>query len=169
MARSKKETRINTLLKIKNMKNTFTVGQIVRFKNYKRKPDDKEAYFIVIQEEDQNNQLVLFTINTNRFYNAGETIIPEFPHEDLRFVDLKYSDLLHEKIITQDTTSFEVGSGTATAFIGEDAYIEFEEKDGYLLSKKEFEFFSHSQYPIRGHLFILIDYKNMDDEKYNIV
>lgn len=169
MARSKKETRINTLLKIKNMKNTFTVGQIVRFKNYKRKPDDKEAYFIVIQEEDENNQLVLFTINTNRFYNAGETIIPEFPHEDLRFVDLKYSDLLHEKIITQDTTSFEVGSGTATAFIGEDAFIEFEEKDGYLLSKKEFEFFSHSQYPIRGHLFILIDYKNMDDEKYNIV
>ncbi len=169
MARSKKETRINTLLKIKNMKNTFTVGQIVRFKNYKRKPEDKEAYFIVIQEEDENNQLVLFTINTNRFYNAGETIIPEFPHEDLRFVDLKYSDLLHEKIITQDTTSFEVGSGTATAFIGEDAFIAFEEKDGYLLSKKEFEFFSHSQYPIRGHLFILIDYKNMDDEKYNIV
>ena len=169
MARSKKETRINTLLKIKNMKNTFTVGQIVRFKNYKRKPDDKEAYFIVIQEEDENNQLVLFTINTNKFYNAGETIIPEFPQEDLRFVDLKYSDLLHEKIITQDTTSFEVGSGTATAFIGEDAYIEFEQKDGYLLSKNEFEFFSHSQYPIRGHLFILIDYKNMDDEKYNIV
>ncbi len=151
------------------MKNTFTVGQIVRFKNYKRKPEDKEAYFIVIQEEYQNNQLVLFTINTNRFYNAGETIIPEFPHEDLRFVDLKYSDLLNEKIITQDTTSFEVGSGTATAFIGDDAFIEFEEKDGYLLSKKEFEFFSHSQYPIRGHLFILIDYKNMDDEKYNIV
>ena len=156
-------------MKTKIMKNTFTVGQIVRFKNYKRKPDDKEAYFIVIQEEDENNQLVLFTINTNKFYNAGETIIPEFPHEDLRFVDLKYSDLLHEKIITQDTTSFEVGSGTATAFIGDDAYIEFEQKDGYLLSKKEFEFFSHSQYPIRGHLFILIDYKNMDDEKYNIV
>jgi hypothetical protein len=156
-------------MKTKIMKNTFTVGQIVRFKNYKRKPEDKEAYFIVIQEEDQNNQLVLFTINTNRFYNAGETIIPEFPHEDLRFVDIKYSDLLNEKIITQDTTSFEVGSGTATAFIGDDAYIEFEQKDGYLLSKKEFEFFSHSQYPIRGHLFILIDYKNMDDEKYNII
>lgn len=38
MARSKKETRINTLLKIKNIKKTFTIGQIVRFKNYKRKP-----------------------------------------------------------------------------------------------------------------------------------
>ena len=156
-------------MKTKIMKNTFTVGQIVRFKNYKRKPEDKEAYFVVIQEEDENNQLVLFTINTNRFYKAGETIIPEFPEEDLRFVDLKYSDLLQEKIITQDTIKFEVGIGTATAFIGEDALIEFEEKDGYLLSKNEFEFFSHSQYPIRGPLFILIDYKNMDDDKYNII
>jgi hypothetical protein len=147
----------------------FFLGEIVRFKNYKQNPDEKEAYFVVIQEENENNEMVLFTINTNRFYKAGETIIPEFPEEDLRFVVLKYSDLLHEKIITQDTINFEVGSGTATAFIGEDAPIEFEEKDGYLLSKNEFEFFSHSKYPTRGPLFVLIDYKNASDEKYNIV
>jgi hypothetical protein len=147
----------------------FFLGDVVRFKNYKRKLEDKEAYFVVIQEEDENNQLVLFTINTNRFYKAGETIIPEFPEEDLRYVELKYSDLLHEKIITQDTINFEVGTGTATALIGADAPIEFEEKDGYLLSKNKFEFFSHSQYPISGHLFVLIDYKNIDDEKYNII
>jgi hypothetical protein len=147
----------------------FFLGDVVRFKNYKQKPDDKEAYFVVIQEENENNQMVLFTINTNRCFKAGETIIPEFPEEDLRYVELRYSDLLHEKIITQDTINFEAGSGIATAFIGEDAPIEFEEKDGYLLSKNEFEFFSHSKYPIRGPLFILIDYKNIDDDKYNIV
>ena len=32
------------------MDNTFTKGQIVRFKRYKRRPDEKEAYFVVIQE-----------------------------------------------------------------------------------------------------------------------
>ena len=32
------------------MDNTFTKGQIVRFKGYKRRPDEKEAYFVVIQE-----------------------------------------------------------------------------------------------------------------------
>jgi hypothetical protein len=147
----------------------FFLGDIVRFKNYKRKPEDKEAYFVVIQEEDDNNDLVLYTINTNRLFKAGETIIPEFPEEDLRYVELKYSDLLEEKIVIKDNKTLEVGSGTATAFIGEDVQVSFENKGDYLLSKNEFEFFSHSKYPTSGHLFVLIDYKNATHEKYNIV
>ena len=73
------------------------IGQVVRFKNYKRYPDEKEAYFVVIQEEVANQEMVLFTINSNRIYISGTTIYPEFPHEDLLKVDLRHSYLINEK------------------------------------------------------------------------
>ena len=76
------------------MKTQFKLGQVVRFKNYRRNNDEKEAYFVVIQEEDVANEMVLYTINSNRIYISGTTIIPEFPEEDLRIVTLRPSDLL---------------------------------------------------------------------------
>ena len=53
------------------MDNTFTKGQIVRFKRYKRRPDEKEAYFVVIQEATPTQEMVLYTLNTNRLFDAG--------------------------------------------------------------------------------------------------
>ena len=44
--------------KIKNMNTPFKLGQIVRFKNYKRNELEKEAYFVVIEEKDDTNELV---------------------------------------------------------------------------------------------------------------
>ena len=41
------------------MKTQFKLGQVVRFKNYRRNNDEKEAYFVVIQEEDVANEMVL--------------------------------------------------------------------------------------------------------------
>jgi hypothetical protein len=76
------------------MKTHFKLGQVVRFKNYKRNSQEKEAYFVVIQEEDATNEMVLFTLNSNRIYISGTTIITEFPEEDLRLVSLKPSDLI---------------------------------------------------------------------------
>ena len=65
--------------KIKNMNTPFTLGQIVSLKNYKRNELEKEAYFVVIEEKDDTNELVLYTLNTNRYYKSGATIIPEKP------------------------------------------------------------------------------------------
>ena len=53
------------------MDNTFTKGQIVRFKRYKRRPDEKEAYFVVIQEATPKQEMVLYTLNTNRLFDAA--------------------------------------------------------------------------------------------------
>ena len=39
------------------LKEKLKIGQVVRFKNYKRNEAEKEAYFIVIQEEDATNEL----------------------------------------------------------------------------------------------------------------
>ena len=86
------------------MKTQFKIGQVVRFKNYKHNEAEKEAYFIVIQEEDASNEMELFTINSNRIYTSGSTIIPVFPEEDLRLVALRPSDLMLQKITIKDKT-----------------------------------------------------------------
>lgn len=151
------------------MNTHFTLGQLVRFKSYKRHRNEKEAYYVVIQLQDDQNEMVLFTVNTNRLFKAGETIIPEAPDEDLEVITIKPSDLILEEIIIKDNFDGSVGRGRATAFIGDDAPMFFEAKEDYLLSKNEFEFFSHSKNPINGHLFVLVDYKNADYEKLNIV
>lgn len=85
------------------MKTQFKLGQVVRFKNYKHVKTEKEAYFIVIQEEDAANELVLYTLNSNRYYKTGTTIVPEFPDEDLRIVDLKPYHLIDQEITIKET------------------------------------------------------------------
>jgi hypothetical protein len=67
------------ITKIKNMNTPFTLGQIVSLKNYKRNELEKEAYFVVIEENDDTNELVLYTLNTNRYFKSGDTIEPEYP------------------------------------------------------------------------------------------
>ena len=80
------------------MDNTFTKGQIVRFKGYKRRPDEKEAYFVVIQEATPTQEMVLYTLNTNRLFHAGATVIPDYPDEDLEIKLLKPQSLFEEEV-----------------------------------------------------------------------
>ena len=142
------------------MKTQFKLGQVVRFKNYRRNNDEKEAYFVVIQEEDVANEMVLYTINSNRIYISGTTIIPEFPEEDLRIVTLRPSDLLHQKITIKETIFNEVVTGKVVNFTSADDTIYFKQIGAALVSETEFEFFSNIEHRLMGPLYIDRNYKN---------
>ena len=136
------------------------IGQVVRFKNYKRNEAEKEAYFIVIQEEDATNELELFTINSNRIYTTGTTIFPEFPEEDLRLVALKPSDLMLQKITIKDKVFNEVLTSAAVYFSGDNVSIQFKKMGTALVSVTEFEITSNSSHRFMGPLYIEMDYEN---------
>ena len=136
------------------MKTQFKLGQIVRFKNYRRNNDEKEAYFVVIQEEDVANEMVLYTINTNRNYISGTTIIPEFPEEDLLIVDLKPSDLINQEITIKENLFHDVVIGVAVYFLGDNDSIQFNHVGDLLVSNVEFEFNSTIKHRLKGNLYI---------------
>jgi hypothetical protein len=136
------------------MKTQFKLGQVVRFKNYRRNNDEKEAYFVVIQEEDVANEIVLYTINTNRIYISGTTIIPEFPEEDLLIVDLKPSDLINQQITIKENLFHDVVIGIAVYFLGDNDSIQFNHVGDLLVSNVEFEFNSTIKHRLKGNLYI---------------
>ncbi len=135
------------------------IGQVVRFKNYKRNEAEKEAYFIVIQEEDATKELVLFTINSNSIYTTGTTIYPEFPEEDLRLVPLRPSELINEQITIKETLFNDVVSGTAVYFPSDNDEIKFKQKGTALVSDAVFEFTSGSEHRLMGPLYIEMYYE----------
>lgn len=139
-----------------NIQPKFKLGQVVRFKDYKRNIEEKEAYFIVIQEEVATNEMVLFTLNSNRIYVSGTTIIPEFPEEDLLKVDLRPSYLINEEITIEDTLFNEVVTGMAVYFSGNNDIIQFKQNGTTLVSDALFEF----ELRLMGPILIDMDYKN---------
>lgn len=142
------------------MKTQLKIGQVVRFKNYKRNEAEKEAYFIVIQEEDATNEMVLFTINSNRIYITGTTIYPEFSEEDLRLVPLRPSDLINQELIIKETLFNEIVTGVAVYFPGDNDVIQFKKMGTALVSVTEFEIASNSEHRLMGPLYIEMNYEN---------
>jgi hypothetical protein len=136
------------------------IGQVVRFKNYKRHTEEKEAYFIVIQEEDTNIEMELFTINSNRIYITGTTIIPEYPEEDLRLVALRPSDLMLQKTSIKETQFNEVVTGVVVYFSGDNDVIQFKQIGTALVSDAEFEFTSDNEQRLIGPLYIEMNHEN---------
>ena len=136
------------------------IGQVVRFKNYKRNEAEKEAYFVVIQEENATNEMVLFTINSNRIYITGTTLLPEFPEEDLRLVDLRPSDLVNQELTINEITFNEVVTGIAVYFPGDNDVIQFKQIGTALVSDAVFEFSSDSEHRLMGPLYIAMEYEN---------
>ena len=143
-----------------NMKTQFKIGQVVRFKNYKRHLEEKEAYFVVIQEENVTNEMVLFTLNSNRIYISGTTIIPEYPEEDLALVSLRPGDLMFQKITIKETLFNDIVTGTAVYFSGDNDIIQFKQVGTALVSDAEFEFNSTIEHRLMGPLYIEMNYEN---------
>lgn len=136
----------------------YSLGDILRFKNYKRKPDDKEAYFVVIQEEDENNEIVLYTLNTNRYYKSGATIIPENPEDDLRIVQLKSSDLLQEEVtLIKGPTENEL-TGIVFDFLEEDTEVVFSLENSFLVSNIKVDYHTSKNQWLRGNIHIAMHY-----------
>ena len=136
----------------------YSLGDILRFKNYKRKPDDKEAYFVVIQEQDENNEMVLYTLNTNRYYKSGATIIPENPEDDLRIVQLKSSDLLQEEVtLIKGPTENEL-TGIVFDFLEEDTEVVFSLENSFLVSNIKVDYHTSKNQWLRGNIHIAMHY-----------
>ena len=142
------------------MKTQFKLGQVVRFKNYKRYPDEKEAYFVIIQEEEADKEMVLFTINSNRIYVTGTTIYPEFHQEDLLKVDLRPSYLINEEITIKETLFNEVVTGKAVQFTSDYQNIHFTKTGTTLVSDAVFEFKVSGQHRLMGPLLIEMHYED---------
>ena len=142
------------------MKTQFKLGQVVRFKNYKRYPDENEAYFVVIQEEASNQEMVLFTINSNRIYVTGTTIYPEFPQEDLLKVDLRPSYLINEEITVKETLFNEVVTGMVVQYSSDYQNIHFTKDGTTLVSDAVFEFKVSGQHRLMGPLLIEMNYED---------
>ena len=145
---------------MKLLKEKLTIGQVVRFKDYKRNKEEKEAYFVVIQEEDARKEMVLFTLNSNRIYVSETTIIPEFPEEDLELVSLRPSDLMFQKITIKETLFKDVVTGMAVYFSGNNDIIQFKQVGTALVSDAEFEFNSTIEHRLMGPLYIEMNYEN---------
>lgn len=147
------------------MKPKFKIGQVVRFKNYKLFETEREAYFIVIQEEDVTQEMVLYTLNSNRYYKTGTTIVPEFPDEDLCVVELRPYHLIDQEITINETTFNELVTGKCSFFNSDNYILQFTRMGTNLVSDAEFEFYSNIKYKLMGPLCIDMKYKN-DNKKY---
>jgi hypothetical protein len=113
----------------------------------------------VIQEEAANQEMVLFTINSNRIYISGTTILPEFPEEDLLKVDLRPSYLINEEITIKDTLFNEVVTGKAVQFTSDYQNIHFTKTGTKLVSDAEFEFKVSCINRLKGPLLIEMKYE----------
>jgi hypothetical protein len=134
------------------MKTQFKLGQIVIFKDYKRNKNEKEAYFLVVQEEQATKTMVLYAINTNRIYGFGTTVVPDFPHEDLQIVDLRPSDLINHEITIQDNTINDLVLDVAVYFHGDNDPIQFKQVGDCLVANVLFEFPPTLQHQWQGNI-----------------
>ena len=136
------------------MNSKFKLGQVVRFRNYKRNIAEHEAYFIVIHEGDSEKELELYTLNTNRLFPCGSTVIPEFPEEDLRLVNLKPKDILEEEIYMFKKPDESILNGAVVNCIGEEEFITFSLEDSFLVSNMKVEYHTSENRMMRGKIYV---------------
>ncbi len=137
-----------------NVNSKFKLGQVVRFRNYKRNVAEQEAYFIVIQEADSENELELYTLNTNRLFPCGSAVIPEFPEEDLRHVDLKPEDILQEEVFMYQKPDESLLTGVIVNCMGEEEFLTFSLEDSFLVSNMKVEYHTSEDQMMRGYILI---------------
>ena len=140
------------------MNNSFTKGQIVRFKSYRRRPDEKEAYFVVIQEATPAQEMVLYTLNTNRFFASGSTIIPEQPNEDLEISLFKPQSLVEEEVTLMKGRTESELTGVIYDCAKDEEYLTFALVNGFLESNVKFDYYTSKNQLLRGKLYVALHY-----------
>lgn len=141
-----------------NVNSKFKVGQVVRFRNYKRNAAEKEAYFVIIHEASAENEMVLYTLNTNRLFTCGSTVIPEFPEEDLRLVNLKPKDILQEEVFMFKKPYENLVTGVIVNCIGEEEFLTFSLEDSFLVSNMKVEYHTSEDRMMRGKIQVSLNY-----------
>lgn len=77
------------------MEQLLKAGQIVRFKNYKKKELEPEAYFLVLMTEDNNNDCWLHVIKGNRLFETGTVIVPLYL-DDFEVVEVQEKEFIYQ-------------------------------------------------------------------------
>ena len=136
----------------------FKVGQVVRFRNYKRNAAEKEAYFVIIHEASAENEMVLYTLNTNRLFTCGSTVIPEFPEEDLRLVNLKPVDVIEEEVFMYKKPDESLLTGAIINYVSEEEFLTFSLEDSILVSNMKLEYHTSEDRMMRGKIQVSLNY-----------
>jgi hypothetical protein len=144
------------------MKTTFKLGQTLKSRHFKRiNKSEKEAYYLVVQEEDKERKLVIQQINANRGVVPGTAYIPIFPDDDLGYIEIKASDLVNEEITIKETLFNDIVVGRAEHYLGDNEIIQFTSVGADLISNVEFEYHSTIEHSCKGPLYYEMHHKEM--------
>lgn len=144
------------------MKTTFTLGQTVKSRHFKRINNiEKEAYCLVIQEEDKERKLVIQQINAQRGVVPGTAYIPICPHDDLEHIEIKASDLVNEEISIKETLFNEIVVGWVEHYYGDNEIIQFTSVGADLISNVKFEYHSTIEHRCKGSLYYEMHHKEI--------
>ena len=110
------------------MENQLKTGQIVRFKQYKKKALEPEAYYSVISEV-RNNACWLQVINSNREYETGTAIVSS-NHEDLEVVVIQAKELIYQEVTIKENLYNDFVSDYVHSVNEGDTYLKFTAVEG---------------------------------------
>jgi hypothetical protein len=135
------------------MKSKFKLGQILCERCSLKRPANQRYYYVVIQEETNDNYLVIQAINSNSLYVSGTSINPSHPEEDLVLTELKASYLLHQEITVVDSFFNEPIVADAIGYEGNDKIIVFTPVNDDLIGNVYYEIKSKKNSTFSGYLY----------------
>lgn len=142
------------------MESEFKLGQIVKSRYFKRmNKREKEAYYVVIQQEDEERQLVIQQINAQRGVVPGTAYTPIFLDDDLEHIEIRASDLINEVITIKETLFNEIVVGKAEHYFGDNEIIRFTSVGTDLISNVEFEYHSTIEHRCKGPMYYEMHHK----------
>lgn len=111
------------------MEHPLKAGQIVRFKNYKKKELEPEAYFLVLITEDKNNDCWLQVINGNRLFETGTAIVPLYL-DDFEVVEVQAKEFIYQQVTIKEGLYHDLVSDYVYIVSDSEAYIKFTAVEG---------------------------------------
>ncbi len=122
------------------MKTQFNLGQ-----TFGAKDNDKTRqlqiigeYLVVIQEQSENKNLILQTLNSRKVYFEKTTQIHGNPEDYYDEVQIRAMDILHDEICIKDNASGTIIYGDAKMFLGENKIIQFTACDNDLIANVQY-------------------------------
>lgn len=136
------------------MKSKYKLGQILCERKSLRQPANQRFYYVVIQEETNEKDMVIQPINSNRIYASGTSLNPLYPEEDLVLTELKVSYLLHQEITVMESFYNQPVTSTAIGYEGEDRFVKFTVVNDYdLIGNAYYEIKCPKNITMSGYLY----------------
>jgi hypothetical protein len=111
------------------MENQLKPGQIVRFREYKKKELEPEAYFIVLITEDENKECWLQVINSNKYYETGTALAPVYI-EDIEVVEVQANELVFQEVTIKEGLYNDFVSDYVHSVDDKDSNLQFNAVEG---------------------------------------